>query len=151
MRPRFLLLVLAAGIVLSALSGCFLGNSGADKKLSDVVNNLNDQARWGRLNDAALLVQHDYLEAFLDRHRQWGSDIQLADTEVVNIQLAPDSEHASAVVNYSWYAMSDMTLWETTLRQVWNARNNSFALASEAIVRGNPALFSVPPPTRTAP
>jgi hypothetical protein len=150
MRLRLALFLLTTGIVLSALSGCFLGNGGADKKLGDVVQNLNDQARWGRISDAALLVQPDYLEAFLERHRQWGSEIQLADTEVVNVQLASDSEHASAVVNYSWYSIADMNLYETTLRQVWSARKNSFALVSEAVLKGNPGLFSAPAPNGAA-
>ena len=127
---------------LSLLSACFLANSGADKKIGDAVHNLNDQARWGRINDAALLAMPDYRETFLRQHRQWGAEIQLADTEVVNIQLATDSENASAFVNYSWYAMSDMTLHETTLRQLWKAHRSSFALVSESVVRGDPGLLA---------
>lgn len=127
---------------LSLLSACFLANSGADKKIGDAVHNLNDQARWGRINDAALLAMPDYRETFLRQHRNWGTDIQLADTEVINIQLASDSENASAYVNYSWYAMSDMTLHETTLRQLWKAHRSSFALASETVVRGDPTLLA---------
>jgi hypothetical protein len=128
--------------VLSLLSACFLANSGADKKVGDAVHNLNNQARWGRINDAALFAMPDYRETFLRQHRHWGSDIQLADTEVVNIQLASDSETASAFVNYSWYAMKDMTLHETTLRQLWKAHRSSFALVSETVVRGDPTLLA---------
>jgi hypothetical protein len=89
------------------------------------------------------MVQSDYRDKFLEQHRNWGSEIQLADTEVLNIQLASDAENASAFVNYSWYAMADMTLHETTLRQLWKARRSSFVLASETVVRGDPALLSV--------
>jgi hypothetical protein len=131
-------------VALSCTGACFLAGQGASTKISDAVANLNDHARWGRISEASSLVDPDYREVFLDHHRLWGSDIQLADTEVQNIQLASDSEHASAYVTYSWYAMADMTLHETTLRQVWNARNHSFALASEAVVRGDPSLLSPP-------
>ena len=127
---------------LSLLSACFLANSGADKKIGEAVHNLNDQARWGRINDAALFAMPDYRETFLRQHRHWGNDIQLADTEVVNIQLATDSENASAFVNYSWYAMKDMTLHETTLRQLWKSHRSSFALVSETVVRGDPTLLA---------
>jgi len=120
---------------------CFLANGGTDKKISDAVQNLNDQARWGLIQDATLLVQPDYREQFLTQHRRWGSEIQLADSEVVNVQLASDSTLASALVTYSWYARNDMTLHETTLRQLWKARSSSFALAGEAVVRGDPALL----------
>jgi len=136
---------------LSLLSACFLANSGADKKIGDAVHNLNDRARWGRINDAALLAMPDYRETFLRQRQRWGSEIQLADTEVVNIQLASDSEHASAFVNYSWYAMSDMTLHETTLRQLWKAHRSSFALVSETVVRGDPSLLTTAEAAKSEP
>jgi len=34
-----------------------------------------------------------------------------------------------------------MTLHETTLRQLWKATNNSFALASESVIKGHPGLL----------
>jgi hypothetical protein len=135
---------LIAGVVLGPLSACMLANNSADKKIGDVVHNLNDQARWGRLDDAAALVQPDYREAFLERHRLWGSEIQLADSEVVNIQLTSKADQANAVVTYSWYGTRDMTLHETTLRQLWSTRSSTYALASELVVRGDPGLFSAP-------
>jgi hypothetical protein len=140
MRLRAALLSLA--FALSPLCACFLANSSTTKKIGDAVNNLNNQARWGRINDAALLVEASYRDTFLDHHRLWGSEIQLADTEVVNIQIADDSKHASAFVTYSWYAMADMTLHETTLRQQWSAVRSTFALSSEAVVGGDPRLLT---------
>lgn len=139
--------LLASGIAISPVCACFLANVGADKKISDAVQNLNNQARWGRINDAAVLVQPDYRQTFLTQHRTWGTDIQLADTEVVNIQLTSDAQNASAFVNYSWYATADMTLHETTLRQLWKANSNSFALASESVVKGDPSLLSAADPS----
>jgi hypothetical protein len=129
-------------IALAPLCACFLAGASTDKKIGDIVYNLNNQTRWGRINDAAMMVEADYRDAFLDRHRLWGSEIQLADAEVLNIQIENNAEHASAFVNYSWYAMKDMTLHETTLHQRWNARNSSFALSSEMVVRGDPGLLS---------
>lgn len=128
-----------------ALSACFLAGAGADKKISEAVYNLNDQARWGRIDDAALLVDVPYRQRFVDLHRRWGSEIQLADSEVQNIRLSADSAQASAFVTYSWYEMNDMTLHESTLHQEWKARGRSFALASEVVVRGDPSILSPPP------
>jgi hypothetical protein len=133
------------------LSACLLANIGADKKVSDAVQSLNEQARWGRVNDASLLVQPDYRDAFIDRRRNWGDGVQLADIEVLNIKLASDSEHASATVSYSWYAMNDMTLHVTTLNQAWTARKSSFALESETVTQGDPGLFSPPKPNAEKP
>jgi hypothetical protein len=141
---------LSWSIAFAPLCACFLVGQGASQKVGDAVQSLNDHARWGRISEAASLVEADYREVFLDHHRLWGSDIQLADTEVLNVTLASDSEKASAYVTFSWYAMADMTLHETTLRQQWNARGHSFALSSEAVVRGDPALLSPADPKKVA-
>jgi hypothetical protein len=136
MRPSLALLASCS------FSACLLANAGADKKIGDSAHSLNTQARWGRIEDAALLVQPEYRATFLNHHRRWGREIQLADSEVLNIQLTSDSERASVFVNFSWYAMEDMTLHETTLRQQWTSTKNNFALSSEAVVRGDPALLT---------
>jgi hypothetical protein len=126
------------------LCGCFMANTSPAKKLSETVQDLNEQARWGRLTDAANLVEPAYRNAFLSAHQQWGSEIKLADTEVLHVQIAPGAEHANAIVNYSWYAIETMTLHETTVRQRWSAYSGGYALTSEAVVRGDPRLLHVP-------
>lgn len=123
------------------LSGCFLANSSPAKKIGDTVHDLNDQARWGRLSDAASMVDPSYRVKFLKDHQRWGDDIQLADSEVMQVQIASDSEHANALVNYSWYALDTMTLRQTTVRQRWSAVAGGYALMSEAVVRGDPNLL----------
>jgi hypothetical protein len=146
---RLRLALIAACIALSPLCACFLSGNGPAKKLSNAVQDLNDHARWARINEAASLVDPEYREVFLDHHRLWGSDIQLGDTEVLTVTLATNEEQASAYVTYSWYAMADMTLHETTLRQQWTAHDGNFLLSAEAVVRGDPGLLSQPDPNRS--
>lgn len=122
-----------------------MANIRADKKIGDTVENFNKQTRWGRINDAALLVQPDYRETFLLQHSRWGTDIQLADSEVVNIQIGSDAKNASAFIQYSWYAMNDMTLHETTLRQLWEEQSSGYVLSGETVVKGNPKLLAAQP------
>lgn len=129
-------------VLVVGLGGCFMANTSPAKKITDSVQDLNEQARWGRIGDAALLVEPGYRDAFLNAHQGWGSDIQLADTEIVHVQIAPDAEHASAIVTYSWYAMDSMTLRETTIRQRWSAHSGGYALTSEAVVKGDARLLS---------
>jgi hypothetical protein len=143
----------AALFVLTAFvgSGCFMANMSPAKKIGDTVHDLNDQARWGRLTDAALLVDPSYRQQFIKDHQRWGDDIQLADSEVLQVQIATDAEHASALVNYSWYAMDTMTLRQTTVRQRWSAVSGGYALMSEAVVRGDPSLLVGPTNTAAPP
>jgi len=142
---------LAVCIALTPVCACFLANAGADKKINSAVMNLNEQARWGRIADASALAVPEYREQFLLQHRHWSTDIQLADSEVLNIQLTKDTKQASAIVTYSWYAMKDMTLHETTLRQLWMAQGSGYALASETVVRGDPALLAPSTPSPVPP
>jgi hypothetical protein len=128
-------------LLLLGMSGCFMPNTSPTKKLTENVQDLNDQARWGRIGDAALLVEPGYRDAFVSAHQSWGNDIELADTEIVHVQIAANAEHANAIVTYSWYSKATMTLHETTVRQHWSAHAGSFALSSEAVVKGDPSLL----------
>jgi len=128
-------------MLLACLSACFMANTSASKKIGDTVHDLNEQARWGRITDASLLVEPSYRQKFIKDHQHWGDDIQLADTEILNVQIASDAENASALVNYSWYAMDTMTLRTTTVRQRWSAVSGGYALISEAVVKGDPKLL----------
>jgi hypothetical protein len=131
-----------SSLLLLGLCSCFMANTSPAKKISDSVQDLNEQARWGRIGDAALLVEPSYRDAFLSAHQGWGSDIQLADTEIVHVQIAADAEHANAIVTYSWYAMDTMTLHETTIRQRWAAHSGGYALTSEAVIKGDSRLLN---------
>jgi hypothetical protein len=129
-------------LLLLSVSGCFMGNTSSTKKITDSVQDLNEQARWGRIGDAALLVEPNYRDAFVSAHQSWGNDIELADTEIVHVQIAANAEHANAIVTYSWYSKSTMTLHETTVRQHWSAHGGTYALTSEAVVKGDPSLLA---------
>jgi len=129
-------------LLVFGMTGCFMANTSPAKKISDSVQDLNENTRWGRIGDAALLVEPGYRDAFVAAHQGWGSDIQLADTEIVHVQIASDAEHANAIVTYSWYAMDTMTLHETTIRQRWAAHSGGYALTSEAVIKGDPRLLN---------
>jgi hypothetical protein len=126
------------------LAGCFLANADPVKKIGDSVRSLNEQARWGRLGDAAQLVEPKYRNAYLSAHQDWGGSIELADTEILHVQLAPGNEQADALVTYSWFDKSTMTLRETTVKQRWLSHAGSYALSEEAVVRGDPKLLRAP-------
>lgn len=116
------------------------------KQLADTVHRMNDAARWGRTTTVTSVVQPDYLQRFLKSRSTWGEDIQLADTEVVEVQMAPDEQAAVSVVTYSWYSMRTMTLHKTTVQQHWARIDDSddFALEDEQVVKGNAELFTLP-------
>jgi hypothetical protein len=138
MRTLAVMLVLSVSL---SVSGCFLNNASPTRKISDVVHDMNDQARWGRMGDAAQYVDPTYRGTYLANHRHWGSAVQLADAEVVHVQIASDASNATAFVTYSWYSTDDMTLHQSVVRQRWNSVEENFVLFSETVVQGDPLLL----------
>jgi len=132
------------GWVFAALglaSGC--ATATASKKFSEAVENMNKAARWGEIRQAASMVDPAYRTAFTTTHADWGSLIQVADSEVMQLDLAPDQDSAVAVVSYDWYLMSAMTLHKSVVRQSWTRRPDSsdFGLSGETVVKGDKRLL----------
>lgn len=129
-------------MLVGSLAGCgALANASPARKIGDTVKDMNDRARWGRVGDAAQYVDPSYRATYLQNHRLWGSKIQLADVEVVQLQISNDTEQATAFVTYSWYGMDNMTLHQSTVRQRWLGTKESYVLMSEAVIQGNTALL----------
>lgn len=135
------------------LAGCMFQNEGPAKKLSDAVQEMNKATRWGQLGQATLMVEPVYRMQFVKNHAQWGGLVQLADSEVVHVELAPGHESAVAIVAYEWYLASAMTLHQSVVRQRWSRVGSGYALLSEAVVQGDPRIFpsSTPSSPSSAP
>ena len=122
-------------------SGC--ASASASKHFSEAVENMNKAARWGEIRQAASMVDPAYQATFTSNHADWGSLIQVADSEVMQLDLAPDQGSAVAVITYDWYLISAMTLHKSVVRQSWKRRAESsdFGLSAEVVVKGDPRLL----------
>jgi hypothetical protein len=106
---------------------------------------------------AVQMVSSDYRDAFIKSHSAWGRTVEVADAELIHIQIAPDGNTATSTLAYSWYDLSAMTLARTVIRQQWNIRNG-YHVTAEEIMEGAPELLPVPQaedvaaePTNTGP
>lgn len=124
------------------LSGCFLENASSGKQLTEAVTEMNKAARWGQVALAAQMVVPMYRQQFLENHAHWGKSVQLADSEIVHIEMQPGAESALAVVAYEWYMTQTMTLHQSVVRQRWSREGEGFALISEVVVSGDGRLLS---------
>jgi hypothetical protein len=124
-----------------ALAGCFLDNASAGKQLSDAVTEMNKATRWGQLNLAAQMVEPVYRPQFVTNHAQWGGRVQVADSEIVHIEMAEGEDNAVAVIVYQWYETEAMTLHQSVVRQRWSRAGDGYALLSESVVQGDARLF----------
>jgi hypothetical protein len=126
------------------LAGCFLDNASSSRKLSDAVTELNKATRWGQLNLAAQMVEPVYRPQFLANHAHWGERVQVADSEVVHVEMAQGEDDAVAVIVYQWYETQAMTLHQSVVRQRWSRAGDGYALLSEFVVQGDGRLFGEP-------
>ena len=133
MRATVLCVVLLIG-------GC-LDNVSPAKQLNDAVLEMNKATRWGQIATASQMVEPSYREQFNDHHRHWGSQVQVADAEVMHVELQAGDEVALAVIAYQWYDVRAMTLNESVVRQRWSRVTGGYTLISESVIQGDERIF----------
>ena len=141
MANRFLLLGLLVG-----LSGCLLQNLSPEVRMRDAVIELNEGARWGRMDVASGYVSPPFRPQFQASHVRWGRDIQIADTEIIGMNPETDEEGEGAYsrIAVRWYDQSTMVLSNTVIRQTWQKHKQTFLLTSESVESGHPGLLMIP-------
>jgi len=141
MAKRFWLLGLLVG-----LSGCLLQNLSPEVRMRDAVLELNEGARWGRMDVASGYVAPNFRPQFQASHVRWGRDIQIADTEIIGMNPETDEEGEGAYsrIAVRWYDQSTMVLSNTVIRQTWQKHKQTFLLTSESVESGHPGLLMIP-------
>ncbi|MEM7138808.1 MAG: hypothetical protein AAF500_19685 [Myxococcota bacterium] len=128
------------------LSGCLLQSLSPETRLRDAVIELNEGARWGRMDVATGHVSPTFQNQFQLSHLRWGRDIQIADSEIlaVSADTEEDGSGAWSRVAVRWYDQNTMVISQTVLRQSWQKHKQAFFLSSESVESGNPELVSIP-------
>ena len=127
-----------------AYGGCIFQQFSATQQLTEQVYAFNDETRWARVDLAADRVAPAYRARFAVTHAQWGSRVQIADTDLTRVQLAEDEETASSIVSVSWYDSDTMIVRGSVLRQHWVSTDNGYLLDGEEIVGGDETLLHRP-------
>lgn len=135
---------LAALIAATLMSGCLLQNMSAQERLRDSVVGFNDEMRWGRQDLAIQRVAPEARAEFSARHHAWGRDIQIADSEIVNVTVGHEGEDAASYVTIQWYRQNSTLLATTTLRQTWERTMGSYAMTGEEVHEGEESLIENP-------
>ena len=137
-------LTAGVAVLVIGLSGCIFQNLSPTRRLTDQVYALNDETRWGRVDLASQRVAPEYRVAFLQTHRSWGRDIQIADTDLTNVVMAPDSDSATSLIAVSWYDQRTMTLHGSVLEQQWKRLEDHYVLETERVIDGDESLLTPP-------
>ena len=128
------------------LSGCLMQNLSPEVRMRDSVIELNEGARWGRMDIAGGHVAPPFRPQYQLSHMRWGRDIQIADTEIIGMNPQTDEEGQGAYsrVSIRWYDENTMVLANTVVRQTWQKHKQAFLLTNESVESGHPGLLVVP-------
>lgn len=134
-----------AGLLL-VMSGCLIQNLSPETRLRDSVIELNEGARWGRMDVAAGHVSPLFQNQFKLSHVRWGRDIQIADSEILAVSAHTEEDGTGAVsrVAVRWYDHETMVIEQTTVRQAWIKHKQTFLLTAESVESGHPGLLAIP-------
>lgn len=143
MRTRLAIGITA--VLAIGYGGCAaMQNLNPENRLADIVYRFNDEARWGRIDLAAMSCSNEYRIPFVTSHAEWGHDIQIGDAEVTNLALGTGETGADAqsLVTYDWIDNAHMELHTTTVRQTWSGNGEGgFRLIAEVVLSGEEGLY----------
>ena len=132
--------IVVAAIAISCLTvGCPIPPSGA-AKAQDAAQELNLNARFGRMEMAVDHVAAKQRETWMQTHKLWGGKIRVADFEMAGIKTPKEGE-AEVIVRIAWYRSDEQELRSTTLKQKWADVNGEFMLVGESRLDGDVGLL----------
>lgn len=137
--------LITASLAALVLGGCTLANLTPQARFSESAYSLNDAARWGQVDQAVYHVSPKYLERFTSRHREWGASVNIAEVDLVRMQLAEDRKSAVSEIKLSWFDAGGVTLRSSTVTQKWETEEGKFKLVDEAVRGGDPRVFADSP------
>jgi hypothetical protein len=118
----------------------------SQEKLREAVLELTDGLRWNRMDVAARRVAPEYQQRFAETRRYWGGVVQIADAELVALQIGEDRSEASSSLAIRWYSQRTLTVHEAMLQQKWQRFKGGYLLVDEQVLQGDPRLLAPPPP-----
>ena len=120
--------------------------------MQEAAQELNVNARFGRMEMAAEHVAPTAKEQFFERRKAWGNRVRVADYEVAGMRLSKGQEDAEMYVKIAWYRVDEGDLHQTTVRQKWHDFKGAWKLVEETRIDGDvgllgEAIVPVAPPT----
>jgi hypothetical protein len=131
-------------------SGCISGFGYSQQdRVTLAAREYNNGVRWGRLEQAAMHLQQKERKHFYDQHKDLEDDLEIADCEMVSLELdKSDKKHPRAIarVEYTWSLKTVGLVEKTFTEQKWEELGGDWVMMSETRTKGEPlTLFAEPP------
>jgi hypothetical protein len=132
-------------------TGCIVGAGYSTRdRVTEAAREYNDGVRWGRYEQAAKHVARDRRDAFVERHKALDEELEIADYELVSIDIDKSDRRqykVTARVDYTWSLKRRGLVEKTTTQQLWQESDGEWVLAREERLKGSPlSLFDEPLP-----
>ena len=127
----------------SATAACMLGCSSIPtprSRASEAARELNQAARWGRMDVAMESTFADYRSEFIKNRAAWHANVRILDTEMAGLSV-PESNKAVVQVDVSWLLADSSDLRVTRIEQEWGNQKGSGLIESEKRLSGAEGLF----------
>jgi hypothetical protein len=106
------------------------------------AQDLSVDARFGRMELAMEKVATAERDEFAAHHRAWGSQIRIADIELVGTRRK-SADEIRVLLHVSWYRPEENELKQTTIEQIWS-NTNGWLLSQEKLADGDIGLLGEP-------
>jgi hypothetical protein len=131
--------------------GCIIGAGYSTRdRVTQAAREYNDDVRWGRYEQAKKHVPNDYRKQFVDRHKALDDDLEIADYEMVALEIDKSDKKKTKVtaqVEYTWSLKRRGLVEKTSTKQLWEEHDGEWVMAREERVKGAPlTLFDEPQP-----
>jgi hypothetical protein len=120
-------------------AGCMAPPTPAER-VTNAAREVNDAARFGRM-DLAMGGTADAARAhFVDRRREWGGEVRVLDMELAGLDM-PHKEQATILIDLQWMRMREGIMKSTRVEQTWSSAEGGWKLVRERRVAGDLGLF----------
>ena len=92
--------------------------------------------RWGRLENAALLVEPQLRGAFLAMWASKANALELQDVDIAGVSMSPDGDGADVVINVTYVERETMQVKNAVLNEHWTRTDDGWFADKPATLDG---------------
>jgi hypothetical protein len=130
---RILPYALALGVVGAS---CVAPSQRREESLIKVAREFNDGIRWGRDDQVLRCLPPGEGQLLQARRADLGEDFVVADHEVKSIQVAPGSEKATVIAEFTWFNQRRAVVQKSTVEEKWEWVEGRWVVTSQRRIAG---------------
>ena len=119
-----LLALLLLGVV-----GCHEGGA-TQAKLKSTYEDFEQKARWGETAAVAQMLVPERRSQYLSARSRDGSDLNITDIELLNVQPTDDGTKATVTSRWRWYLLPSTSEQMSEAKATWVDRGGEWQLES---------------------